>query len=98
GAAVTVKVANRFAVTAAAALASVQPTPPHALAAPVPEVPTPDPRVNAPTVTFGDEIVGAKGDVPKSPNPPGSGCMSQPAIVVAAVAVNCAAKPVKAAE
>ncbi len=65
---------------AAASLAESQSLPPHARAAPEPPVvPTPVPRVNPPTVTFGSVVVAARGDVPKLLVPPGRLCTSQPA-------------------
>src|SRR5262245_5319184 len=82
--AVTVKVANWFAATAAPSFAEVQLFPPQARAAPEPlVVPTPIPRVSEPTVTLAPTVSGGSGDVPKLLAPPGCPLTSQAASVAA---------------
>ena len=57
-----------------------QATPPHARAAALPLVPTPEPLVNPPAVTLALAVLGVNGLTPKRPAPPGRVLTSQPTI------------------
>ena len=70
-AAVTVKVATWLAAAAAAWVLLTKLLPPQALPAPVPDVPTPAPRVSPLTVTWGSAVVTGNGEAPKLLTPPG---------------------------
>src|SRR5436309_1517365 len=78
--AASVNVTNWLAAMAAAAVEPVKALPPKARAAPVPVVPTPEPRVRPPTVTAA-AVVGGRGEGPKLFVPPGRPCTSQAAKV-----------------
>ena len=77
--AVNPNAANWLAAIAADSLALLKLVPPQPRLAPVPLVPTPDPRVRPVTVRLGPLVARVSGEMPKLFAPPGSEWRSQPA-------------------